>query len=94
MQQTLYKIQQQKQNYWRDIQAAHIRQETANRLQGRFRHAIQSIADRIDELICHVYHVKRDQPADDNLAYYNERVELDNSGDQTQERLHDVSETH
>src|SRR5690348_9149721 len=72
----------------RDVDPAEVRKNAADRPQRRLGHAVEEIAQEVDEAVAGVDHVERDQPAQDDPDDEDPLVERKKSDDQEQQGFH------
>ena len=81
-------IQQQDQHHRRQIQPAHVRQQTPDGAQRRFGELVKRVYDHIDDTVRCVDHVEVDQPARDHGEKQDPDIKRDNVVDQIQDGGH------
>jgi hypothetical protein len=88
VQQPAHEEQQQDQDDRRDVDAAEIRQQVADRAQHRLRDPVEHLADLGDNGIAHVHHVEGDEPAQDRTGDEDVDEELNNGIEEPDEGVH------
>src|SRR5215475_2754045 len=86
--QVAYEQQAQNQDHRRDVDAAEIRQDRADRPQRRFGDAVEEIPDRSHHRIARVDHVEGDQPGEDRGADQYPDVKSDDRVNEPEKGVH------
>src|ERR1700734_2728202 len=78
----------QEQNDRRDINAAEIRHEIANRAERRLGYAIEKIADHRHDLVARIDLVEGDEPGEERHRNHNPHIERESDIDDFEESAH------
>ena len=88
MQQAADEQQQQDQDDRRDVDAAEIGQQVADRPQHRLGDPVEHLADLRDDRIAHVHHVEGHEPAQDRAGDEDVDEELDDRVEEPDQGVH------